>query len=392
MKKSALALTAICASLILSSGCNLNGDEEFSSLDNYFLSMNTQATLVISDKFTKERKEKFDALCNLISIKLNNINSSLSTNVVNSSINKFNQAEAGETVEIDITAFEVLTKAKAVYTLTEGYYNPAVYYSVQAFGFNEASDMSKPLEERIPPDSVIESYVELSSHFGEIELYKDDSNKCYAIKPSATVEVAGVTYSMKIDLGGIGKGYAVDEVNKLIDEYGFKNGYFSFGTSSIFVKEHYLSGDYNLNFTNPRSDSESSSYLKTLVKNQSISTSGDYEQFFLYDNDGDGERERYCHVFDPTTGKPVNTGIMSASLIGGSASEDDALTTAIMAMGKDRAVQFINENLSDRKVVFTYDNNGKYEIITNIPDDEISVLHSKFEIVSTLLNGKIITG
>lgn len=391
MKKAVLLFTAVCASTMLLSGCTQK-EVGFSSLGNNFLSMNTQATLVVSDRFTKERKDKFEELCNRISRTLNDINSSLSANVVNSCVNKFNQAEAGETVEIDFTAYKVLNLAKDVYGLTDGYYNPAIYYNVQAYGFNEASVIGKPAEDRIPQDEVIEKYNELSSHFGEIEISKDTSNKCYATKPTKTVEIDGVPYSMKIDLGGIGKGYAVDEVNKLIDEYGFKYGYFSFGTSSIVVKEHYLNGNYNLSFTNPRSDIEGNAYLNVAIKNQNISTSGDYEQYFLYDSDGDGVRERYCHLFDPKTGKPVQTGIMSATIIGGSAAEDDALTTALMAMGKDSAVQFINDNLSARSVAFTYDNNGKYEIITNIPQDSLKVTHSKFEVVSTLSDGKIILG
>ena len=62
---------------------------------------------------------------------------------------------------------------------------------------------------------------------------------------------------------------------------------------------------------------------------------------------------RYCHIIDPTTGKPVQSGIMSVTIIGGGAAEDDALTTAIMCMGKDKAIKFIEEKLTDRRVVFT---------------------------------------
>lgn len=392
MKKIISAITAVCASLILFTGCTPKEETEYSSRNSLFLSMNTEASLIVSDIFTTEKKNKFEEMSQDISNTLNKINNSLSVNVLNSSINKFNQAGAGETVEIDNTAFEVLTLAKNVYDLTGGYYNPAVYYNVQAYGFNESSVLGKPLDERIPSDVVIEKYNSLSSHFGEVEIYQAENNKYYAVKPTVTIDIDGVTYSMKIDLGGIGKGYAVDEVNKIIDGYGFKYGYFSFGTSSILIKEHYKNGGYNLGITNPRTDMEGNVYLSVSVKNESLSSSGDYEQFFLYDSDGDGVKEWYCHVFDPTTGKPVQTGIMSATVIGGSAAEDDALTTAIMAMGKERAVDFINEKLSSRRVVFSYDANGKYEIITNIPESELSVVHSKFEIVSTLSDGKIVLG
>lgn len=387
MKKLFAAITAIFASLIMLCGCaGQDPKTQYTSKGNYFYAMNAEATLVVSDEFTAEKQQKFNALCDDISSKLYALESSLSSSDKNSSIAKFNEAEAGDEVPIDYTAYKVLTLAKSVYELTDGYYNPAVYYSVQAYGFNDAAITGQPSAERIPSDSLIAKYNALSAHFGEIEL-KEENGKYYAVKPDATVEIGGVEYSMKIDLGGIGKGYAVDEINAIIDGYGFKYGYLSFGASSILFKEHYAYGDYTLGFINPRSGPFiSDDYIQTKIKNERVSSSGDYEQYFLYDSDGDGVNERYCHVFDPTTGKPVQTGIMSATVIGGTAAEDDALTTAIMAMGKERAIAFINEKLSDRKVVFTYDDNGSYEIITNMPDSEYTVLNNEFSVVKSILN------
>ncbi len=390
MKKTIAVFGAVLASLTIFSGCGKT--EEFTTQGKYFFAMNAEATLVVSDIFNSEKQNLFTKLCGDISSTLNALDGSLSSNdKSNSSISRFNAANAGEKVEIDLTAYDVLTLAKSVYELTEGYYNPAVYYNVLAYGFNEATDIAKPPEQRIPSDAVIAKYNALSQSFNQIQLSKE-GDKYYAVKPDVTVEADGVTYSMKIDLGGIGKGYAVDEINRIIDSYGFKYGYLSFGTSSILVKEHYVNGDYSLGFTNPRADAQSNVYVSTSVKSECLSTSGDYEQFFMYDSDNDGVKERYCHVFDPTTGRPVQTGIMSATVIGGSAAEDDALTTAIMAMGKEKAVEFINEKLSARKVVFCYDNNGEYEIITNIPESEIKIMHDKFEIVNTVSDGKIVLG
>lgn len=390
MKKLIAALGAVLVSLTIFSGC---GEvEKYSNKYTYFVAMNAEAVLAVSDVFTSEKQNKYKELCSEISNTLTSLDASLSANISNSSISKFNAAAAGEKVEIDLTAYKVLTLAKSVYDLTEGFYNPAVYYSVQAYGFNESSELGQPLDERIPSDDLIAKYNILSAAFGDIEIIKDDNNKCYAVKSATTIEIDGVTYSMKIDLGGIGKGYAVDEINKLIDRYGFKYGYFNFGTSSISIREHYKNDDYSLNLTNPRSDIESGTYFSTKIRNACLSTSGDYEQFFLYDSDGDGVKERYCHIFDPTTGKPVQTGIMSATVIGGSAAEDDALTTAIMAMGKDKAVEFINGRLTGRKVTFAFDNGGSYEIITNIPESEFTVTHSKFTVANTLTDGKIVLG
>ena len=109
MKKIISAITAVCASLILFTGCTPKEETEYSSRNSLFLSMNTEASLIVSDIFTTEKKNKFEEMSQDISNTLNKINNSLSVNVLNSSINKFNQADAGETVEIDNIAFTALT-------------------------------------------------------------------------------------------------------------------------------------------------------------------------------------------------------------------------------------------------------------------------------------------
>lgn len=303
------------------------------------------ATLVLSDNFGDEEvSTRYDLLCGDIGKVLHDINYSLSATVKNSSIYNFNAAEAGAKVEITQTAYEVLQLTKRIYEFTEGYYNPAVYYSVQAYGFGGAESFPQKAED-LPKDEDIAKYNILADGFANIVL-KEENAKYYAVKPETTVEINGETLALKLDLGGIGKGYAVDIISGLMDKYGFKFGYFNFGGSSITYKNHFKEGNYNLSITDPRSLGY---YMVAPIANQGVSTSGDNAQF--YEIDG----VRYCHVINPKTGKPVQTGIMSATIMGGSAAEDDAYTTAIMAMGKEKASEFIQTKLTDRRVVFTLD-------------------------------------
>jgi thiamine biosynthesis lipoprotein len=215
---------------------------------------------------------------------------------------------------------------------------------VQAYGFTSGSKYPTSAS-GLPSDSDVEQYKALASHFGELDLYENDG-KYYAVKPAETVQVGGQTLSMKIDLGGIGKGYAVDKIRELYDEKGFEYGYISFGTSSVGLFRHSTQGRFTLGLNSPRT-LFGDNYMTLKVNDVNISTSGDYEQY--YEIDG----VRYCHIIDPTTGKPVQTGIYTATVIGGSAAEDDAYTTAIMTMGKDKAIEFINSKLKDRLVAFT---------------------------------------
>lgn len=302
------------------------------------------ATLVISDNFNEPATlENFNLLCGEVGEVLDDMNYSLSATVEGASIYNFNNAAAGAEVELTRTAYTVLDMTQRIYEFTEGYYNPAVYYSVQAYGFGGAEAYPQTAED-LPKDGDIEKYNILANAFMDIRL-KEEDGKFYAVKPDTTVEVNGETLSLKLDLGGIGKGYATDVVSGLIDKYGFKYGYFNFGGSSIVYKSHFREGNYSLAITDPRN--LGGYYMITPIANLSVSTSGDNAQYYIIDG------VRYCHVINPKTGKPVQTGVMSATILGGSAAEDDAYTTAIMAMGRDKAAEFIKTKLTDRRVVFS---------------------------------------
>ncbi len=314
-----------------------------------FYSMSVEAQLCVSDNFKEDTaKEKFTQFSKAVYAKLNEIDKALSSTVASSDVSKFNAAAAGAELEISKITYEVLSIAKSVYELTDGYYNPALYYNVQAYGFGGAETYPHTADE-LPKDEIIEKYTLLASHFGEVALSEtaDENGVNYFVtKPDFTVEVDGKTLAMKLDLGGIGKGYAVDIIDAMFDEYGYEYGYFNFSASSMAVKSHFEQGAYIMELVGPRSP-QRDPYFMTKIRNEKLSTSGDNEQRYFIDG------VRYCHIIDPTTGKPIRTGIMSATVIGGSAAEDDALTTAVMAMGKERASNFIKEKLTDRKVVFT---------------------------------------
>ena len=364
---------ALCAILCAAASamCGCGGGEESEAADYRYstiYAMNTSALLVVYDDFSapgaEEKFARFEGEARGIIAEVEN---SLSVSKEGSSVLAFNGAEAGAKVEIDVHAYEVLSAAERVYADTDGYYNPAVYYNVSAYGFNGGTFPAS--EEDIPTDGEIAAYGEIYSRFGELTLTVE-GDKYYAIKPSVTAEYGGTVYSMKVDLGGIGKGYAADLIDGLMDEYGYGCGYFSFGTSSIALKRFADGGDFTLGFTDPRAPWDE--YLSAPVSDRCISTSGDYENYFELGG------KRYCHIFSPVTGRPVETGIMSATLIGGSAAENDAYTTAIMAMPPEKAAAFIAEKLSSRLAVFTLSAADGLKYFTNIGEGGYTILNGRY--------------
>lgn len=359
---------------------------------------NVNADIVLTADFSDaEVSARAEELNNQAKEFLSRLEASLSASVTTSYVCAFNRASAGETVQIDNIAYNVLKIAQSVYRLTDGCYNPAVYYSVDLYGFApRASESATPYDrERVtsengdylplPDEKYVSAFCELSQYFGGVEVW-EENGAYYARKPDdAFVEVDGVRYELSIDLGGIGKGYCADVIGEMMREYGFDYGYFNFGSSSMSILQSYESktGEWDLNIDDPRN--ANSSYLALKVSSVGLSTSGDNENY--YEIDG----VRYCHIIDPFTGSPVRSGVASVTVIGGSAAEDDALTTALTVMGADmqKTVDFINQNLAGKKVVLLWFDGGVGKIITNVPE-EITVLNGSYQLANTVQDGKII--
>ncbi|MGN0824483.1 MAG: FAD:protein FMN transferase [Candidatus Coproplasma sp.] len=349
--------------------------------EGYGYVMGTDAVLRIADENNFDTEEKYNAFSNLweeVKGVLLSAENSVSATIETSCIYKFNQAKAGSTVEIDETAYEIISLAKSVYEDTDGYFNPAVYQSVRLFGFGTA-DYKQP--ENMPSYESVQAFKTLADSFADLTL-SVEQDKYYATKPTTTVSVDGAVHSLKLDLGGIGKGWCADKIDELIDASGFTYGYLSLGSSTMAIKRHNSSdgNNYTLSVRDPRANG---SYAKFAVKDSRLSTSGDYEQF--YEVDG----VRYCHIIDPKTGSPIQTGVASATVVGDSAAQDDALTTALSAMGKVKAVEYINEKLSDRFVLMLVFEEGQGKIITNRPD-KVTVTNGEYSLGNTVVDGKIV--
>ena len=329
----------------------------------------------ISDEELAQATEKANALHEEITALLTSLDSSMNIANENSYISQFNSAEAGSEIEIDYHTYQVLSIAIKMFEETDGYYNPGVYYSVDLYGFGVRADYNerRPYDRddyrtQLPEEKYVTAFQQLGESFAEVSTYQRDG-KYYVSKPEKTVTVEGQTYSLAMDLGGIGKGYAIDLVDGLIDEAGFEYGYFNFGSSSQAINGSLSEdGKYELQFQHPRA-LLGVGYLSTRAANVAISTSGDY--ILSYTIDG----TRYSHIINPKTGAPIRTGIATATVLDGrvgvySAAEADARTTALCAMGVEKATEYMNE-LTEKgiKVAFLHENGiGWLNFYTNMED------------------------
>ena len=146
-----------------------------------------------------------------------------------------------------------------------------------------------------------------------------------------------VRRGMVANLGGIGKGYAVDRARNLLQASGFRNFMIQFG-GDMYVAGSAGDRPWRLGIQDPRG-TEDHIFASIELSDSTFSTSGDYERFFIKDG------RRYHHIIDPATGEP-STGCRSVTILTKSATIADGLSTGVFIMGPDAGMALI-EKLPD---------------------------------------------
>ncbi|MBQ3367458.1 FAD:protein FMN transferase [bacterium] len=149
------------------------------------------------------------------------------------------------------------------------------------------------------------------------------------------IKFAGI--GVKIDLGGVAKGYAIDRAADIMKKYGVENFIVNYGGDMLFCGNK-GGKPWSIGIKNPDKPSE---ILKKLELGTSgckgVATSGDYERFFVI------EGETFSHILNPKTGKPVKDA-RSVTVIGENATLTDAAATAVsVALHEKEAVKKIME-------------------------------------------------
>ena len=244
----------------------------------------------------------------------------------NSLLSRFNR---GEDKGKGNTLFaEVIKLSLEISNETEGAFDITVAPLVNAWGFGFKN--KQPLSnQQVDSLQKLVGYQHLS--FNGKELTKDIPN-------------------LQIDCGAIAKGYAVDRIAKLLSDKGCQNYMVEIG-GEVVVKGNNDKGEkWKIGINKPTQHAlPTEEDLQTLLSltNCGIATSGNYRNFYIKDG------KKYAHSIDPKTGYPVQHSLLSATVISQSCAKSDALATAFMVMGLDKAKAFV-ETHKDIQVYFIY--------------------------------------
>lgn len=152
--------------------------------------------------------------------------------------------------------------------------------------------------------------------------------------------------NMRVHLGGIGKGYAVDRAAALLKQRGFTDFLIQSG-GDLYVAGSNGGQPWTLAVADPRGSHQP--FATVSLSDRTLSTSGDYERSFIKDG------KRYHHLLDPDFGEPAN-GCRSVTIVTSRAVLADVLSTGVFILGPVEGMKLIEQLPDVEGVIVTADN------------------------------------
>ena len=216
-------------------------------------------------------------------------------------------------------AFEAMfDEAARVYALSDGAFDITVAPLVKAFGFGKKSDQ-----------------------FSEISIQTIDSLREFVGFDKVQLvnhKVIKFDQRVQLDAGAVAKGQACDMIAEVLRKNGCENYLVDIGGEVVAHGVNAKGEPWHVGITKPNLNNEGAQEdLQEIlaVSDICMATSGNYRNYYYADG------ERRSHTIDPRTGYPVQHSVLSATVVSSSCMRADALATACMVLGADKAMEMI---------------------------------------------------
>jgi thiamine biosynthesis lipoprotein len=270
--------------------------------------MGTRITVELWSDDTDKAESAIDAVLD----EMRHIDESMSTYKPTSEVSQVNDHAAEGPMHISKELFDLLVTAKQYSELTEGAFD--ITYASVGYMY----DFRKHVR---PSDAQIDKALP-AVNYRHVLLDPKQQTVQFSQK------------GVRIDLGGIAKGYSVDCGIDVLKARGFTRAYVSAGGDSRIIGDRF-GKPWIVGIRDPRKG-EGEVITRIPLVDAAISTSGDYERFF--DEDG----VRYHHIIDPHTGHSASK-VRSATVIAPYATRTDGLSKTAFVLGPDKAMEIYNK-------------------------------------------------
>jgi len=294
--------------------------------NQYTISGNTMGTTYLVKIITPDNNYEIGSIEKSIDSLLIQLNKQMSTWDPESEISKFNEWNSKVPFAVSNDFLNVVKKSITISKNTGGLFDPTVFDLMSLWGFGPNPRSGFPDMEDV--NRVLEH-----TGIGQIE-----------ITDSVLVKR---NKRCKLDLNAIAKGYGVDKTFNLLNQKGFKNIFVEIGGEVKCSGKNIKNKNWSIGIEDPSDDGNYEKKISAIISvpNGAIATSGNYRN--IVDLDG----EILGHTINPQTGFPIQTDVLSVSVLSNSCMESDAWATALMAMNHQTGFALV-ENQSNINAVW----------------------------------------
>lgn len=263
---------------------------------------------------------------------MHRIDSLMSPYKKDSELSLINEQAAKHPVKISLELFNLIQKSINISKLSNGAFDITFSSVGQLYDYrNELNPSKKEIAENLN-----------KINYKNIKL--DDNKQTIFFTQAGT----------RIDLGGIAKGHAVDNSIKILQKNGIAQAMVSAGGDTRIIGDK-GGRPWYVGIRHPRDKNKSAVILP--LSQTAISTSGDYERYFIKDN------VRHHHIIEPSTGDSARE-LRSVSILGSDSTKVDALSTTVFILGLIKGMKLISTLPNTEAIII--DNNGLMHYSTGL--------------------------
>lgn len=296
--------------------------------------MGTEVSVYLWSDDVEEGQQALEEVFNEVA----RIDRLMSTYKDESEISKINRLAATSPVTTGEELFQLIQRSLDISVLTLGAFDITFDSVGQYYDFRSRQ---RPDSETVESErqNIDYRYVQLDKSSGSVTFLRE---------------------GVRINLGGIAKGYVVERGVDILRHHGVQNAIVTAGGDSRLLGDR-RGRPWMVGIRDPRNDGQVA--ISMPLADEAISTSGDYERYF--DEDG----VRYHHIIQPSTGTPAS-GVHSATVVGPDAVITDALSTSVFVMGVDRGLTLIGTLPDYESIVIDSDGRVYYSDGLQQPEAE----------------------
>ncbi|MBN1687829.1 MAG: FAD:protein FMN transferase [Candidatus Omnitrophica bacterium] len=251
-------------------------------------------------------------------------------------IYRLNQTGYESVQQVSRETFHIVQTAKDFHNLSQGAFDVTVYPLMKLWGFFDD-------ELNIPSVAAIESVMKQVGSDGI--LTDEDRSEIQFLRPG-----------MGIDLGAIGKGFVCDDIVSVLKREGIMSALVNIGGTVFAFGKSPQGRLWRVGLRHPRDPSRT--WKVVSLDHQAVSTSGDYENFFVRDG------IRYAHILDPRTGYPARDSI-AVSVIAPSAVLADFLSTTLFVLGPNDAPDMARQFPETHWFLTYFDEGNRFKTLSS---------------------------